>query len=137
MTPASLKHLGAGWSFPVGPLPRRPDTRTIKGLLLARGVEKVRQSILLILETEPGERVMRPTFGAGLRRFLMKPNTDAVRAQIQVEVERALGAFEPRIQLRAVVVRPGEDPALVLVEIDYLHVHDGRPGNLVYPFYLE
>jgi uncharacterized protein len=137
MTPASLTYLGTGWSFPVGPLPRRPDTRAVTGLLFAAGVEKVRQSILLILETEPGERVMRPTFGAGLRRFLMKPNTDAIRAQIQIEVERALRAFEPRIQLRAVSVRPGEDPALVLVEIDYLHVRDGRPGNLVYPFSLE
>ena len=137
MTPASVKHLGIGWSFPVGPLPRRPDNRGVTGLLFAAGAEKVRQSILLILETEPGERVMRPTFGAGLRRFLMKPNTDAIRAQIQVEVERALRAFEPRIQLRAATVRPGEDPALVLIEIDYLHVRDGRPGNLVYPFYLE
>ena len=137
MTPVSLRYLGSGWSFPVSPLPRRPDTRVVTGLLFAAGVEKVRQSILLILETEPGERVMRPTFGAGLRRFLMKPNTDAIRAQIQLEVERALRAFEPRIQLRSVKVRPGEDPALVLIEIDYLHVRDGRPGNLVYPFYLE
>jgi hypothetical protein len=34
-------------------------------------------------------------------------------------------------------VDEGEDPALVLITIQYTHVRDGRPGNLVYPFYLE
>jgi hypothetical protein len=36
-----------------------------------------------------------------------------------------------------VSVTPGEDPALVLVEIAYAHVLDGRRDTLVYPFYLE
>ena len=43
--------------------------------------------IYLILETEPGERVMRPGFGCGLRRYLMKPNTSATRALIERDVE--------------------------------------------------
>jgi len=67
----------------------------------------------------------------------MKPNTESIRAQIELEVRRALEAFEPRIQLRSVAASPGDDPAAVLIEIDYLHVRDGRPGNLVFPFYLE
>ena len=29
------------------------------------------------------------------------------------------------------------DPALVLIRIAYVNVRDNRPGNLVYPFYLE
>ena len=55
-----------------------------------RGAEKVRQSIWIILDTEPGERIMRPTFGCGLRRYLMKPNTTSTRALIQREVTSAL-----------------------------------------------
>lgn len=124
----SFRHLGRGWGFPVQPAP---------GLLYAAGVDKVAQSILLILETEPGERIMRPTFGCGLRQFLMKPNSEATRALLRREVERALRAWEPRIALRAVETTPGEDAALVYIRIDYLHARDGRPGNLVYPFYLE
>ena len=80
---------------------------------------------------------MRPDFGCGLRRFLMKPNTTATRALIQREVERALANWEPRIRLESVGVTPGEDPALVLVTIAYVQVLDGRRDNLVYPFYLE
>ena len=127
---STLRYLGRGWNFPVAP----GAAGTLEYVL---GPDKVRQSILLILETEPGERIMRPTFGCGLRRYLMKPNTVAVRALIQHDVARALSLWEPRIQLRSVTVSPGEDPALVLIAISYVHVRDGRPGNLVYPFYLE
>ena len=126
-----LNRLGRGWDFPV-----RPDPRA-GALAYADGPEKVRQSIGIILDTEPGERIMRPTFGCGLRRFLMKPNTTATRALIKQEVERALAASEPRIKVNAVVVEPGDDPALVLIQIFYAHLRDGREDNLVYPFYLE
>jgi phage baseplate assembly protein W len=127
----ALRILGSGWNFPV-----RPDLNT-GGLEYASGIDKVRQSILIILETEPGERLMRPAYGCGLRRYLMKPNTTATRAMIRNDVERALTALEPRIRLEGVQVDPGDDPALVLIAIAYSHARDGRKDNLVYPFYLE
>lgn len=122
--------LGKGFRFPVVP-------GEGGGLDYAEGPDKVRQSIHLVLDTEPGERIMRPTFGCGLRRYLMKPNTVATRALIQRDVERSLSTWEPRIQLTAVSVTPGEDPALVYIAIAYVHVRDRKPGNLVYPLYLE
>ena len=127
----SLARLGKGWAFPVLP---NPETRALDWV---DGMEGVRQSILIILDTEPGERLMRPAFGCGLRRYLMKPNTSATRTLIARDVELALGAFEPRIRLESVRVDPGEDPSLVLIEIAYTHRRDGRKDNLVYPFYLE
>lgn len=125
------RYLGSGWGFPI-----LPD-RVRRDLPLVSGPDKVSQSILLILETEPGERLMRPEFGAGLRRYLMRPNTVATRTQLQQAVANALTRWEPRIQLQRVDVTPGEDPALVLISVDYQHKRDASPGNLVYPFYLE
>ena len=127
----TTEFLGRGWGFPVRP---EPGTRA---LAQAAGAEKVRQSIWIILDTEPGERIMRPAFGCGLRRHLMKPNTTATRALIQREVTNALRTWEPRIDLESVEATPGDDPSLVLIEINYLHRRDGHKGNLVYPFYLE
>jgi phage baseplate assembly protein W len=126
-----IRLLGRGWNFPVAPDPFSG------GLDYVSGAEKVRQSILLILETEPGERLMRPTFGCGLRRYLMKPNTPATRALIKNDVEFALASFEPRIRVTAVSVDPGDDPSLALIQIAYVHLVDGRQDNLVYPFYLD
>ena len=125
----AARYLGRGWSFPVSRAPA--DSVTVEG------AEKVQQAIRLVLETEPGERIMRPTFGCGLRRYLMQPNTVATRTLMQNDIQRALSTWEPRIQLQAVTVSAGEDPALVLIQIAYVHVRDGRPGSLVYPFYLE
>lgn len=128
--------LGRGLRFPLRPQ-ARAEAPQARRLEYAAGPEQVQQSILLILETEPGERVMRPEFGCGLRRFLMKPNSVALRALMRAEIEAALRAFEPRIDLTGVRVVPGEDAAQVDVHVTYVHARDGRPGNLIYPFYLE
>jgi phage baseplate assembly protein W len=126
-----LQLLGTGWNFPVAPDPRAG------GLEYLGGPDKVRQSIWIILDTEPGERLMRPTFGCGLRRYLMKPNTSATRALIQHDVQLGLSVWEPRIELQGVRVDPGDDPSLVLIQISYIHTADRRPDSLVYPFYLQ
>ncbi len=128
---SALSRLGRGWAFPL-----LPDPMT-RSLAWVEGPEGVRQSILIILDTEPGERLMRPTFGCGLRHYLMKPNTASTRTLIARDVELALTSFEPRIRLQSVRLEPGDDPSLVLIEIAYVHRRDGRPDSLVYPFYLE
>lgn len=127
----SVERLGTGVAFPFAPAAVRGTIR------LRSGAEKVRESIELILRTEPGERLMRPRFGCGLRRFLMEPNTVATRADIQRTVTSAIELYEPRINLDDVVVAAGDDPSLVTITIRYEHVRDGAEGVLVYPFYLE
>jgi len=127
---SAFSFLGSGWAYPL-----IPDTQG--NLEYAAGPDKVTQSIWIILDTDPGERIMRPTFGCGLRRYLMAPNTSATRALIKHDVDIALANFEPRITVTDLQVVPGDDPALVLIRIAYVHVRDNRPGNLVYPFYLE
>lgn len=127
---SALALLGSGIAMPLA-----PDTAGRMGV--ATGPEKVRQSIFIILDTEPGERVMLPEFGCGLRRFLMQPNNSATRTQIEREVDEALRRWEPRIEVSQVDVTPDDDPSLVLIEVQYAHVFTGRRDSLVYPFYLE
>lgn len=124
--------LGTGVRLPFFPLPSASGR-----LGLVSGMELVRQSIETILDTEPGERVMLPDFGCGLRRYLMAPNTTSIRASIQADVTRALTVWEPRIQLTDVSVTAGDDPTLIWIDISYLRLMDLRPDNLVYPFYLR
>ena len=120
--------LRVGWDFPPAPDGRRA------GLGWLGGPDLVRQSILLILDTEPGERIMRPNFGCGLRRFLMEPNTPSTRAAIAREVDAALRAWEPRISVTEVTCRATDDPAAVSVSVSYMHVRDQRAAVLQVPF---
>jgi phage baseplate assembly protein W len=114
--------LGIGWAFPVSP------TRPRGALDRVSGAALVRQSVRLLLATEPGERVMRPDLGCGLQRFLMSPNTPATRAAIAEAATAALTTWEPRIELRGVDVSPADDPTVVLLTVSYVHARDGSQG---------
>jgi phage baseplate assembly protein W len=79
----------------------------------------VRQRIEAVLRTSPGEQLMRPYFGAGLELALHKPNTVAVRADLERAIAAHVSAFEPRIALDQVQVEPGADPSLLAITIAY------------------
>jgi len=124
--------IGTGPGFPL-----RPDLTGRARIPYVRGDGLLRQSIGTILDTEPGERVMLPTFGCGLRRYLMQPNTTATRTAMAEDIHEALSRWEPRIRVERVAVTAGDDPALVWIEIAYTRLADLRADNLVYPFYLR
>ena len=124
------KRLGQGLGQPIA-----PDAQG--RLPVVSGPEKVRQAIFTILDTEPGERVMRPDFSCGLRRYLMQANNPATRAGIARDITQALSVWEPRVKVQDIAVNPTDDRAMVLIDIQYAHVLDGRQDSLVYPFYLE
>ena len=50
----------------------------------------VRQMILQVLFTNPGERINRPEFGCGLRRMIFAPNSDVTANLLQVMIFQSL-----------------------------------------------
>ena len=52
--------------------------------------DHIRDLIEQVLFTSPGERVMRPDFGAGLLRLVFEPNSTALAATTQFIVQSAL-----------------------------------------------
>lgn len=52
--------------------------------------EHVRQMMLQVLFTNPGERVNRPDFGCGIRKMVFAPNSDANASLLQVIITQAL-----------------------------------------------
>jgi hypothetical protein len=123
--------IGTGLRFPLRPDPVTGNLGTVDGM------GRVRQSIEQTLDTEPGERIMLPGFGCGLRRYLMEPNTLTTRTAMGQDIETALTTWEPRIRLDGVTVTPDDDPTVLWIEISYVRLSDLRPDNLVYPFYLR
>ena len=68
------------------------------------GENNIRESITVILKTEPGERVGMADFGAGLARFLFEPNQATTHARVSDAIARALARWERRIEVEAVDV---------------------------------
>jgi phage baseplate assembly protein W len=110
---ATQNIFGQGLSFP----PRvGPDGR----LAWSAGEDNVRESLRLILLTEPGERLMREEFGCGLRRYLFEPNTLATRQLINERIQRTINRWEPRVRLDKVTVDTNaDDERMIDVTITY------------------
>ncbi len=73
------------------------------------GNQSVREVIWNILLTQPGERLMRPEFGAGLKQFIHKPNNETTRRLMADLALRAIQRWEPRIDILELTV--GTEPA--------------------------
>lgn len=122
--------LGVGWAFPV-----KLDAHG--AFEQAKYEESVRQSIWTILGTAKGKRVMRPEFGCGIYDLVFEVNDAATAGKVVQAVREALLAFEPRIDVRDVQVRPEQQGEVMLISIDYEVRATNNAFNLVYPFYLE
>ena len=57
----------------------------------------IRQLIIQVLLTSPGERVHRPEFGAGLRRLIFAPNSPGTASITQTLVFEALDRWLGRL----------------------------------------
>jgi phage baseplate assembly protein W len=124
--------LGVGWAFPV-----RADVTT-SDVALAVYEEDIRQAVLLILETNPGERVMRPDFGSGLRSLVFEPINTTTMALVRYRVEHALITWEPRIDVREVsVTADAATRGRLNIDIRYRVRTTNTFYNLVFPFFLQ
>lgn len=100
--------------------------------------DSVRQSIRVILQTRPGEQLMRPEFGAGLANFLNEPNTITTRRRIRDAIADSLTRWESRILLDQVDVEEvPNSPTHLRVEIRYWLKRTGIPQQIGLTMQLE
>lgn len=74
------------------------------------GVDHLRQSIVDILTTYPGERIMRPEYGSRIRDLIDRPVNAQWLADLYFNVAQAITRWEPRVRVLRVAAempRPG------------------------------
>ncbi len=122
--------LGRGFAFPFSVREGRAES--------SEGEQCIRESIMLILGTARGERVMRPDFGCDINSLVFEVNNTSTATLVSFHVEEALKKWEPRIDLINVTAFPDEEEKNRLnIDIEYEIRTSNRKANLVYPFYLE
>lgn len=131
--PVSLtdrEFLGQGLAFPLRVNPRGE-------IALVSGERDIVESIRIILETVPGERVMRPEFGCRAKELVFAPRNAATESLMIQYVRQALGQWEPRIDVQdvRVLVDPGQDGGW-LVEVHYVIVDTHNERSIVHPFFI-
>ena len=128
--PDAKAFLGRGFAFPIA-------VDASSATAMAENEEDIRQAIRIILETDPGERVMRPDFGAGLRALVFEPINTHTIALTRHRVEQALILWEPRIDSIGVSVTAQPQAGRLDIGVRYRVRTTNTFYNLVYPFYLQ
>ena len=124
--------LGIGWSFP----PEFHKFADAFGVKMVEEEEDIKESLRILLSTRPGERVMQPSFGCGLRTKVFDSINESTITEIKDIIERAVLFFEPRITLEDIDV--GTEDALegrLNIRLNYCIRKTNTRSNIVYPFY--
>ena len=128
----SAAFLGRGWSFP----PR--FARGGADVLTVGGVADIHESLRILFATPPGERAMRPDYGAAMDDLLFEEIDQSLLNRIRTTIETAVLRHEPRIRLDDLEVTP-DVAALGRLRISlYYTVRETNSRyNFVFPFYVQ
>lgn len=121
--------LGRGWSFPV-----RFDS-SLSSLEMVEMDQDVRESLIVLLSTHPGERITNPDFGCPVRDVLYGTISPTTITILQDIIRRSVENYEARIELHDVVITFDEIEGVIFVHLDYTIRRVNMRTNIVYPFY--
>lgn len=86
----------------------------------------IKQSIITILSTIPGERVRNPEFGSEVYEFLFEPMDQFSSGELKAIIQDSLERFEDRIIIRDVFVSPNFDNNQYDLSVVYINNITGR-----------
>ena len=114
-----------------GLAPRLPlRTGEAEGYQLIKSYEELsRQNLKMLLLTVPGERMMHPEFGVGLKRFIFERNDHTTYGLIESKIRSQVSVYLPYIQITGINFRRPQNIEMfdhaVNVEVSYFVVPIG------------
>lgn len=70
-------------------------------------VEMLQQNLKMLILTAPGERIMEPLFGVGLRNYLFRNNVEQVKNDISASIRRQVETYMPFIEVVKIRLESG------------------------------
>lgn len=69
-----------------------------------KGMNQIKSDLLVLLLTEPGERVMLPDFGTPMKQFFFEQNDSFIVERVKEVIANSIRRWEPRIAVTAIEV---------------------------------
>tara|TARA_B100002019_G_scaffold184732_1_gene159449 strand:- start:169 stop:570 length:402 start_codon:yes stop_codon:yes gene_type:complete len=88
-------------------------------LIANKNETAIARSIRNLILTFPGERPFNPELGSQVSRLLFQPMDDITTVSIREQIENTINNFEPRVNLRQVIVQPNFDIGEYDISIRY------------------
>lgn len=123
--------LGIGWDFP--PTFRKDANATS----MVINEENIRQSLMVLLSTSPGERVHRYDYGCAIRKYAFEKMDVTTQTLLKDQIQKSIILFEPRIILNSISFDTEQQNGVLFISINYTIRQTNRRSNIVYPFYLN
>jgi len=80
--------------------------------------DMVAQNLKNLLLTEPGERIMKPNFGVGLRSLLFEQNIEAVRSPASTRIDKQVSKYMPFLDIMDIDFHDKNHSIQVRVRVD-------------------
>lgn len=97
----------------------------------ATDADVIKASVIQIITTQRGERVMRPTFGCNAFSYVFESNTGDFRTDVEREIRQSLATWETRVRVDGVTVSSDDvtEPGQILITIVYTITATGEVGT--------
>ncbi len=96
--------------------------------------DQIKSNLINLLLTDPGERIMNPLFGAGLRRSLFENINDPNSELIQDQIITAVNTFVPEVVLTEIIIEPLTDENTLNITIKYRLVISNEADQVTVQF---
>ena len=122
--------IGKGWAFPPEFDKHSEENK------MSHEEEDIRESLNILLSTNPGERVMHPAFGCGIKSLVFDSIKVSTITILKDMIKKAILFFEPRIDLETIDVNTNQiNEGLLMINIYYIIRTTNSRSNMVYPYY--
>jgi phage baseplate assembly protein W len=92
-------------------------SKPLKDLVAIYDIEAVKNSIISAFTTQPGDKVLNPTYGIDLRQYLFEPINDFIIDIITDNIKSKLPRHEPRVEVEEVLVDGDEDNNTIYIQM--------------------
>lgn len=88
----------------------------------------IQASIIQIIMTPIGSRIMRPGFGSRLEQFLFEADSASTRSGIETDLRAAISKWEPRVRVTSIKVESQEvtEPGQILITVNYIIIANNK-----------
>ena len=86
--------------------------------------DAVKSNLINLLLTEPGERIMEPTFGLGLKNKLFENNINV--EELKLQIGDKINQFIPQVSLMGVDAQLDQNLHTLLITISYKIMNTGE-----------
>jgi len=85
--------------------------------------EMVKQNLKMLILTCPGERMMDPIFGVGLRNYLFEQNVKATHGSIESNIKKQVKLYLPFVQIVSVDIKSMDDDPTIHQNAIYISLN--------------